>query len=290
MITDNNIQSTAIVLAGHLVNGTLRDVFGKRETASLMIAGCSIIEHILRELDESGFTQCIVLAGNNATEIHSLVNKCRHWRMSTEVVNYLLNTDEVLLEFKSLSQPNGLLVIEANRLRSQSILSFIDECDKTDYVLYKAMGVDGDLGLSYLKPSSSDFIINPKHILMDEVVCNPLENASDFYCANLDLIQGKFTGLHSSVASHSNGSTFQHWSAKVNKRCQLENTSVMIDQKCRVERNVKLNSVILNKKVYVEKNSILENTIVMPNVVIPANQVIRNAIVSDQKVYELSTI
>jgi len=280
-------RPTAIILAGQALENDLSTIFGMRETASLVIAGSMLIEHVLRELQDLNFSQCIVLANDNANNIQRLVNRSKHWKMSVEVMNYTLGKDQLLRDFKSISDPNGLLLIEANKLRSQSVAQFLDQCHQTDYLLYEAVHANEELGLTYLKPSKYDLIINARQIDMPEVIVNPLQNTRDFHRANMDLILGKYIGLESSVSSQLTGTRLQHWSARIDKRSNINKAGVMIDRKCRVERNVNMKSVVLNHNVYVEKNTTLENTIVMPNAVIPANQNICNAIVQGEKIYRI---
>lgn len=280
-------QPVAIILAGQPLENDLREIFGKRETASLMIAGTLLIEHVLRELQDLNFSQCIILARENAHEIYTLVSASKHLAMKVEVMNYALSKDELLREFKPLSQPNGLLLVEANKLRSQSVEQFLDKCKHTNYLLYDATFKGQELGLTYLKPSNADFIINAKHIELTRVTVNSLQGTRDFHKANMDLVLGKYAGLESGVSCHLVGTQLRHWSAEVDPRSNIADVGVMIDRKCRIERNVRLNSVVLNRGVYVEQNTRLQNTIVMPNAVIPANQTICNAIVQGEVIYRL---
>jgi len=280
-------QPTAIILAGQPLENDLSSIFGMRETASLMIAGSMLIEHVLRELQDLNFSQCIVLANKNACDIRTLVNGSKQWGMNIEVMNYMLSKDELLREFKSMSEPNGLLLIEANKLRSQSVALFLDQCNQTDYLLYEAVKSDEALGLTYLKPSKVDFVINARSIEIPEVTVNLLQSTRDFHRANIDLILGKYNGLESSVSYQLVGSQLHHWSAKIDNRSNISETGVMIDRQCRVERDVRMNAVVLNHNVYVEKNTTLQNTVVMPGAVIPSNQNICNAIVQREKVYQV---
>jgi len=105
-------------------------------------------------------------------------------------------------------------------------------------------------------------------------VCQ-LKSPKDFHRTNLDLIKGHYKGLESSVSSHALGNRLHHWSAK------------LIDRRCRVERQVNLNSVVLNHDVYVDRNTLLDNTIVMPDTLVPANQNISNAIIHREHVYHV---
>jgi len=207
--------------------------------------------------------------------------------MNIEVMSSPLRKEEILREYKSMSEPNGLLLIEANKLRSHSVKQFLEVCNNTDYLLYDAVNSNDKLGLTYLKPSSASFIINPKLVELNQVKLSPLRNIQDFHQANIELIKGKYTGLDSSVSYQSIGNRLQHWSAKVHKRTRVEKLSVMIDRRCRVERHVNLNSVVLNRDVYVDRNTTLDNTIVMPDTIIPANHSISNAIIHGENVYRL---
>ena len=280
-------QPTAIILASQALESGLKTIFGNRETASLMIAGSTLIEHILKELQDLNFSQCIVLAGDNARDIYDLSMTSNHWGMNIEVMSSPLRKEEILREYKSMSEPNGLLLIEANKLRSHSVKQFLEVCNNTDYLLYDAVNSNDKLGLTYLKPSSANFIINPKLVELNQVKLSPLRNIQDFHQANIELIKGQFTGLDSSVSYQSIGNRLQHWSAKVHKRTRVEKLSVMIDRRCRVERHVNLNSVVLNRDVYVDRNTTLDNTIVMPDTIIPANHSISNAIIHGENVYRL---
>lgn len=280
-----NDRPTVIILASQPLENGLSEIFGKRETASLMIGGSPLIEHVLNELHDLNFTQCIVLARSNARDIYKMVAGFQHWAMNIEVMSYALSKDEVLREFKSMSEPSGLLLIDANQLRSKSIKEFLDNCNKSDYLLYDAEKENNQLGLTYLKPSKADFIINAKPISMPEVMVNRLTSTRDFQKANLDLIMGRYDGLEASVSCHAIGPRLEHWSAKVHRRNNIDSASVMIDRQCCIERNVSLSSVVLNRDVYIEHNTILENTIVMPDAVIPANQYIRNAIIQGNTIY-----
>ena len=282
-----NNRPTAIILASQSLETDLKTIFGKRETASLMIAGCTLIEHILRELQDLNFSQCIVLAGDNAQDIYSLATTSKHWGMNIEVMSSSLSKDEILREYKAMSEPNGLLLIEANRLRSHSVKRFLEICDGTDYLLYDAASSNEKLGITYLKPCTASFIINAKQIEMKHIKVCQLKSPKDFHRTNLDLIKGHYKGLESSVSSHALGNRLHHWSAKLHKQAYIGKQGVMIDRRCRVERQVNLNSVVLNHDVYVDRNTLLDNTIVMPDTLVPANQNISNAIIHREHVYHV---
>jgi len=284
---NKNNQPTAIIIASQAIDNGLKTIFGKHEIASLMIAGSTLIEHILSELRDLNFSQCIVLAGDNARDIYSIASVSPHWGMDIEVMSSALSKDEILREFKSMSEPNGLLLIEANRLKSHSIKQFLETCNSSDYLLYEGVSDSEKLGLTYLKTSTASFIINAKAVELNQIKVNSLQSVKDFHRANFDLIKGFYQGLESSVSSHAMGRKLQHWSAKVHKRARVDQRGVMIDRHCKVGRHVHLNSVVLNHGVYVDRNTMLDNTIVMPDTLIPANQSICNAVVQGENVYQL---
>lgn len=174
-------QPTAIILADQLLDDGLKTAFGKHEKALLAVSGSTVIEYILLELQYLNFSQCFVLAGKNADEINVIAMGLQHLKINIEVMNYAPSKDEVLRDFNSMSQPNGLLLIEANQLRSQSIQQFLDLSNRTDYLLYSAIGSKKPLGLTYLKPSNADFIINAKPIEMNDVVADSRLTTKVFY-------------------------------------------------------------------------------------------------------------
>lgn len=289
MMKTNNVTSrpVALILADKLLENDLQTIFGERETASLMIAGSSVIEHILMELQDAKFQQCIVLAGNNAQELQDLVGDVERWGMTINVMTYSSSKEQCLRDFKSMSQPNGLIIIEADSLRSHCIDEFLAQCDRSDYLLYDALSNDQSLGITLLKPTDSDCIINAMPVMLDNIAVNLLLTSQDFHRANFGVVNGIFSGLEPSVKQNATVGRMQHWAANVHNLSADSLANVMIDKRCRVERNVSMRSVILNHDVLVESEARLERSIVMPNSIVSANHLIKDAIIHNDTIYEV---
>lgn len=284
--TNESTLPTVVILADQTVTGEMTNIFGKRETASLIVAGNSVVEHLLIELSELKFRHCIVLAQGNAKALHTMVNNRHHWGldMKVDVMNYTVSKQDVLKEFKSLSEPNGLLVVEANCVRSHCVEAFLTQCENSDYVLSEAVSGNQSLGLTLLKPTKAQFVINPMPICMDTVLVNDLSDPYEFHRANFDVLNGLFEGVQPSVKRHSKDQCIQHWDSYKHKNTVTDH-QVMIDRHALVNTNVALNRVILNHDVYVHRHAQIENTVIMPNVVVPATQKIENAIINNNTVY-----
>jgi NDP-sugar pyrophosphorylase family protein len=276
----------AIILTNHSVTQGFNTVFGVKEVASLNIAGLTIIEHILMELQDLQIKQCFILANDGAEHMQSLVGNEKRWGMDIQVMKYSINKEQVLREFKPLADPDGLLVIEADKLRGHTLQQFLDKTKQTDFNLHNAVSNGIDLGITLLKYCNADFIINSMPIELDGVSVCAMNSLRDFHRANFSLIEGKFQGLAPSVQKYKNTGRLQHWESFVHRDCTLH-SSVMIGGQCRVGKNASLTSVVLNEGVFVEKNAILKNAIVMPKSSIPTYQVIENAIVSNNVAYQI---
>ncbi len=286
--TRSERRPAAIILADALVGDELLEIFGEVEAASLMIAGRTVIEHILLELQDVGLDQCIVLAGKNANSIQEMVGNDGRWGMTVNVMTYSRSKAQVLKEFKSLSEASGLLVIEANKVRSHCIEKFWNQAICSDYSLLEAHDHLGPVGMTLLKPTQADFIINAMPIVLNSILVNSLETARDFHRANFDLMTGDFDGLEPSVVINNQYGRRQHWSSHVAKGVSGNWLDVMIDKHCQVGRKATLNSVILNHNVYVEDRAYLDNSVVMANSVITASKPIVDSIIFNDTVFELS--
>jgi len=88
-----------------------------------------------------------VLARQNADQVQTLIGDTRRWGINITVMNYSLTKDQVLREYKSLSSPNGLLIVEVDRLRSRCIERFLSQAEVSDYSLLEARTADynGDI-------------------------------------------------------------------------------------------------------------------------------------------------
>ncbi len=281
-------KPVAIVLADKTVDGELREIFGKTEASSLVVAGRSVIEHALLELQEVGIEQCIVLAGKNAEEVLTMVGNDGRWGMTVTVMNYACSTEQILREFKVMSEPNGLLVVEADKLRSHCIQNFLERCGESDYTLLEATDLSGPIGITLLKPTQVDFVLNAMPIVMDSVRLSTFSSARDFHCANFDLVAGEYFGLEPSVVVNSQFGRRQHWSSNVSKGVSGNWSESMIEKHCQVGRSVCLNSAILNHDVYIEDRACLDHTVVMPNSVISSKEDLHDSIVHQGVVYQLS--
>jgi len=110
-----------------------------------------------------------VLARQNADQVQTLIGDTRRWGINITVMNYSLTKDQVLREYKSLSSPNGLLIVEVDRLRSRCIERFLSQAEVSDYSLLEARTAEQRLGITLLKANDSDFIINAMPIELNDV-------------------------------------------------------------------------------------------------------------------------
>ena len=205
--------------------------------------------------------------------------------MTINVMKLSLNKEQALREYKSLSEPNGLLVIEMNQLRSHCIEDFLNQAQKSDYLLLEGIASENRAGITLLKSTTSSFIINPMPIHLSKLKVNSLITSHDFHCANFDVVSGVYAGLEPSVQHNSNIGRRQHWASYTHKRSELKKDNLMIEKHCRIDKNSTLDSVILNHDVFIAQNTSLKNTIVMPNTIIAKKHTIKNAIVNNGNVY-----
>jgi len=278
-------KPAVIILADTPLSSDLETIFGKQDLSSLMIAGYSLIEHILMELQDLKIEDCIILCRQSANQVQSLIGDTRRWGINISAMNYSLTKEQVLREYKSLSQPNGLLIIEADRLRSRCINRFLNKAEHSDYSLLEATHANESLGLTLLKANESDFIINAMPVNIPDIALNPLRTSRDFHSANFDVVINNFPGLEPSVQINSTAGCRQHWASRVQTTTKSSNN--MIERHCMVGEGASLNSVILNHDVYVERNATLHNSIVMPNAIISAQHPIASAIVNGDTVYQV---
>ena len=284
---DHASKPAVIVLADAPLSSDLESIFGRQDLSSLVIAGYSVMEHILMELQDLQIQDCIVLSRRSASDVQALIGDTRRWGMNISAMNYSLSKEQVLREYKSLSQPNGLLIIEADRLRSRCISEFLNKSADSIYSLVEAKLMNKSLGITLLKANESDFIINAMPIELADIVSSPLNTSRDFHSANFDVVVNNFPGLEPSVRFNSTIGQRQHWASKVQTREVTKNSNSMIAKHCMVGKGASLDSVILNHDVYVESNARLSNTVVMPDSIISAEQPIANAIINGDVVYHV---
>ncbi len=280
-------KPAAIILADAPLSSDLETIFGKQDLSSLVIAGYSVIEHILMELQDLKIQDCIVLSRRNASNVQALIGDTRRWGMNISAMNYSLSKEQVLREYKSLSQPNGLLIIEADRLRSRCIGTFLNKSADSSYSLLEAKRMNESLGVTLLKANDSDFIINAMPIEINDIVLSPLRTSREFHNTNFDVVVNNFPGLEPSVQINTTIGERQHWASKVQTKAITKNSNSMIAKHCMVGKGALLDSVILNHDVYVERNANLSNAVVMPDAIISAERPIANAIINGNMVYQI---
>lgn len=284
---DSTLLPTAVVLASSTINGELLEIFGVQESSSLVLAGRTIIEHVLLELHEFGFEQCIILAGRNAESVQALVENNGSWEMTVNVMNYSCSKEQVLNEFKSLSDPSGMLIVETDKLRGHCVKAFLNEANHSEYSLLEAVCAQGKAGLTLLKPTQSDFIVNAMPLYIDGLRLNFLRSARDFHRGNLELVSGGFSGLKPSVALNKKHNRRQHWASNVSSKEDIDWSQVMIEQHCQVGRRVKLDSVVINHDVYIDDKSEIRSAVLMPNQMISSKQLLNDVIVNEGVIYQL---
>ena len=286
MTKQNTTQRpTAIILINQLVESELQTTFGQTETSSLLIAGQSLLTHTLIELRDLDFQQVIILTKHNAQRIQKLLGNTQRWPMSINVMQYHLDKNQLLSDYKSLGDPNGLLIIEMNRFRAHCIKDFLDKSAESEYLLVDAFSENENIGITLLKATDSNFIINAMPIEIDTIKTSKLSTLHDYHQANFDVISGKYIGLEPSVNKNQKNGCRQHWSSFIHKESFINSHTSMIDRDCHIGKQTGLHSTILNHNVFIEKNTSLENTIVMPNTIIAKNHNLKNAIINNGTVY-----
>lgn len=285
--TSETSQPTAIILADHALQGDLKTIFGENEIASLIVAGVTILDHVLMELRDLGFEQCIVLAKHSAKKLQARFGRSHRWGMVITVMEYALSKEQVLREYKSLSEPNGLLVLEMDRLRSHCVKSMLDMANQSEYLLFDGVVAGEMAGITLLKHTDADFIINAQPLELVGASINTMRDCSDFHRANFDIVSGVYDGLEPSVQSNSQFGLRQHWASHVHKNSELSAKDNMIERRCQVGSQAKLDSVILNHDVFIESKATVKNSIVMPNSIISNQMPIKDAIVNDGRVFQV---
>lgn len=277
----------AVILADHELQGDLTKVFGEKETSSLMIAGFTVLDHLLMELRDLGFEQCIILAKQSAKNLQARFGRSQRWGMTITVMDFVLSKDQVLREYKSLSEPNGLLVFEMDKLRSHCVNSFLEKAIESEYSLLEGIVGDQRVGMTLLKNTKADFIINIKQLELEGATMSRIVNCQDFHRANFDIMAGVYQGLEPSVQHNSQSGLRQHWASHVHKKSNILTKDNMIERRCQVGSRASLDSVILNHDVYIESQAQLSNSVVMPNSIISNQMPINDAIVNQGRVFQI---
>ena len=254
------------------------------------IVGKTALEHSLDEIMATGIRQAIILADKNAGKIQKWVGNGERWSidLNIEIFRYSLEHQQILDIFSPLSEPHGLLVIDAQKLRSQFIAKFITIAKQCIRPVITAHLNGSDIGLSYLTKTQNEIVTKNLELSEKEIYVNQLASMSDYFNANLDALNGKFTGIQPKAKQINNSGLFRHHHTFIHSHCRMDN-NVMIGEHCHVSKNTQLKNVVLNNDIYVDKNSKLENVIVLPSTYIGKSCRIRNAVITADKIINIST-
>lgn len=253
-----------------------------------LFGGKPLVNHVLEELAQIGVQTCFILTKQNAKQLSDSILNVFRWdnRMKIETLNYDLDKATVLQNFGALANPNGLLVIEGNKIRGRLISSFLDSTQKIEADWIEAQSNSQSLGLTLVKPNASP-IPEIATVEVENAIYQPLNTCSDFSTANFKLLKGEFPGLYPRLAPLHGLSIWQHNRASLHRNTQLEK-EVFIERGGRVERSCHLNQVLINRDAYISQGTELDNVILMPNSFVPTKKSISNAIISGDQIIPLN--
>jgi len=283
----NNAAPIAIILTDHQTHDSFVENSYQR-TAHCPVAGKTILEHILFELMAIKVTQTFIITHDDANKIHSMAQHGARWgmHMNTEVMQYNISKQEIIDTFISLSEPSGLLIIEANCLRSACMNNFIQQANSNDANFLEAVTENGSpIGLTYLKHKTANTETPWLMPISKEISVNHLLNAQQVIDANIGAIKGEFNGIQP-AANTIQENQFQHYNAFVHKSCELEE-AVMVGSHCHVGKNSALKNTVLNDHVYIEPGAQIDNSVIMPHTFIAKDAIIKNAIVNKRTIYQM---
>lgn len=274
-----------IIMAGNR-HAALLPIKSGIADCELPVAGRCLLEYCLMELMALGIKQSFIIANENAVNIQSLVGGGERWGMNIEVMQYRTSESEILKNFASLSEPDGLLVVDANKLRGYCMHEFISRARKSKSYLLRARVKRQGLGLTYLKGAGkkkSDKILQLGNAV---IAINHMQTLQDYHRANLDVIKGCYAGL---VPNAKEGEfIFKHHHTFVHKQTKVMN-DVMVGEHCHVSKGAFLSDVVLNGDVYIDSQSRLHNSVVLPKTYIGKKLQIKNAIVCPDKIIQIDT-
>lgn len=278
---------TAIILddfESNLPAAELREL-GK---LSWLFGGKPLVNHVLEELAQIGVQTCFILTKQNAKQLSDSILNVFRWdnRMQIETLNYDLNKEAVLQNFGALANPNGLLIIEGNKIRGRLIQQFLDDAQNIEADCIEAQSNNHSLGLTLLNPNAST-IPTLANVELENAIYQPLQTCSDFSTANFTLLKGGFPGLHPRLAPIAGLPLWQHNRASLHRNTALEK-EVFIERGGRVERSCHLNQVLINRDAYISRGAELDNVILMPNAFVSSKKTISNAIVSGDQIIQLN--
>ncbi|MFT5137942.1 MAG: GTP:adenosylcobinamide-phosphate guanylyltransferase, partial [Arenicella sp.] len=168
---------------------------------SWLISGKPLVNHILEELAQIGVHTCFILTKQNAKQLsYSILNVFRwHNRMQIETLDYDLNKEAVLQNFGALANPNGLIIVEGNKIRGPLIQQFLDAAHNIEADCVEAQSNNQYLGLTLLNPNAST-TPTPAKVELETAIYQPLQTCADFSTANFTLLKGGFLGLYPRLA------------------------------------------------------------------------------------------
>lgn len=277
---------TAIILDDfepNLATAELRE-FGK---LSWLFGGKPLVNHILEELAQIGVQTCFILTKQNAKQLSDNILSVFRWdsRMNIEILNYDLDKEAVLKNFGTLANPNGLLIVEGNKVRGRLIQGFLDKARNIEADCVEAQSNNQPLGLTLLNAGASA-IFTVEKVELENAIYQPLQTCRDFSTANFKLLKGGFPGLYPRLAPINGLPLWQHNRASVHRKTALEN-EVFIERGGRVARACHLNQVLINRDAYVSRGAELDKVILMPGAYVSPNKYISNAIVSGDQIIPL---
>ena len=277
---------TAIVLDDfepNLAAAELREL-GK---LSWLFGGKPLVNHVLEELAQIGVQTCFILTRQNAKQLSDNILNVFRWdnRMKIETLNYDLDKEAVLQNFGALANPNGLLVIEGNKIRGRIIKRFLDSTQKLEADCIEAQSHTQSLGLTLLNPNASPTPAIAT-VELENAIYQPLQTCNDFSSANFKLLKGEFPGLYPRLAPINGQSLWQHNRASLHRNTALEK-EIFIERGGRVERSCHLNKVLINRDAYISRGAELDNVILMPNAFVSTKKTISNAIISGDQIVPL---
>ncbi|MFT5609653.1 MAG: hypothetical protein ACI9WC_001538 [Arenicella sp.] len=279
---------TAIILddfESNLPANELREL-GK---LSWLFGGKPLVNHILEELAQIGVQTCFILTKQNAKRLSTSILNVFRWdnRMQIEILDYDLNKESVLENFGALANPNGLLIVEGNKIRGRLIQQFLDAAKNIETDCIEAQCNNQSLGLTLLNPNAS-IIPTLAKVELENAIYQPLQTCSDFSTANFTLLKGGFPGLYPRLAPIAGLPLWQHDRASLHRNTVFEK-ELFIERGAHVERSCSLNQVLINRDAYISRGAELDNVILMPNAFVSFKKTISNAIISGDQIIQLDS-
>jgi bifunctional N-acetylglucosamine-1-phosphate-uridyltransferase/glucosamine-1-phosphate-acetyltransferase GlmU-like protein len=255
-----------------------------------LFGGKPLVNHILEELAQIGVQTCFILTKQNAKQLSDSIMNVFRWdnRMQIEILDYDLNKEAVLQNFGALANPNGMLIVEGNKIRGRLIQQFLDAAQNIEADCIEAQSNNQSLGLTVLNPNASTIPTLGK-VELENAIYQPLQTCSDFSTANFTLLKGGFPGLYPRLAPIAGLPLWQHNRATLHRNTEFEK-DLFIERGGHVDRSCHLNQVLINRDAYISRGVELENVVLMPNAFVSPKKTISNAIVSGEQKIKLDRL